>query len=176
MKKCKRILSVVMCLALLAGIVTTAPFTANAVGLNGADVAAASADSTGAGTPVGEKKTYGILEYYHTDDNAIIITHTTTITPNDIIIPETIDGLPVKYLGRYIFGGGLIDPHVGRLEIPSTVVDIASDAFVGVTVREPLVLPENVTLHVGSFRACTFPAVYLPLGLRYVPNDSDVLY
>ena len=84
-----------MCLALLAGIVTTAPFTANAVGLNVADVAAASADSTGAGTPVGEKKTYGILEYYHTDDNAIIITHTTTITPNDIIIPETIDGLPV---------------------------------------------------------------------------------
>ena len=112
MKKCKRILSVVMCLALLAGIVTTAPFTA--VGLNVADVAAASADSTGAGTSVGEKKTYGIFEYYHTDDNAIIITHTTTITPNDIIIPETIDGLPVKYLGRYIFGGGLIDPRVGR--------------------------------------------------------------
>lgn len=170
MKKCKRILSVVMCLALLAGIVTTAPFTANAAGLNGADVAAASADSTGAGTSVGEKKTYGILEYYHTDDNAIIITGTTTITPNDIIIPETIDGLPVKYLGSNIFGG-LDGMHTGRLEIPSTVVDIASGAFSGVTIREPLVLPENVTLHVSSFDACTFSAVYLPLGLRYLPND-----
>ena len=114
MKKCKRILSVVMCLALLAGIVTTAPFTANAVGLNVADVAAASADSTSAGTSVGEKKTYGIFEYYHTDDNAIIITGTTTITPNDIIIPETIDGLPVKYLGGHVFGDGIIDPRVGR--------------------------------------------------------------
>lgn len=169
MKKCKRILSVVMCLALLAGIVTTAPFTANAVGLNGADVAAASADSTGAGTPVGEKKTYGILEYYHTDDNAIIITGTTTYSPNNIIIPETIDGLPVKYLGE---NSKYYSVTIGRLEIPSTVVDIASNAFNTLKVREPLVLPENVTLHHDSFSCCTFSAVYLPLGLRHVPDAN----
>lgn len=169
MKKCKRIFSVVMCLALLAGIVTTAPFTANAVGLNGADVAAASADSTGAGTPVGEKKTYGIFEYYHTDDNAIIITGTTTYSPNDIIIPETIDGLPVKYLGE---NSKYYSVTIGRLEIPSTVVDIASNAFNTLKVREPLVLPENVTLHHDSFSCCTFSAVYLPLGLRHVPDAN----
>ncbi len=70
----------------------------------------------------------------------------------NVIIPETIDGLPVVWFGNIFENNTFIE----RITIPESVSCICSDAFRGCTGLTSITIPNNVTIIGNSaFSGCT---------------------
>ncbi|HWQ90829.1 MAG TPA: leucine-rich repeat protein [Clostridia bacterium] len=70
-----------------------------------------------------------------------------------VIIPHSIDGLPVKTIGRNAFRES---PTLTSIVIPTSVTDIKSCAFYGCTGLESVTIPDSVTnLEAEVFASCT---------------------
>ena len=76
---------------------------------------------------------------YNTVDDGIEVTGCVGECPNDLVIPEEIDGYPVTIIG----GGAFGEKNLSSVIIPDTIVSIRHWAFANnqlstVTVRIPL--------------------------------------
>lgn len=70
----------------------------------------------------------------------------------DLCIPETIEGLPVTYVGK---GAGMNLEDLRSLELPASVVRIGSRAFAGCNgLTSVRVLSTTVKCETGAFAAC----------------------
>ncbi len=70
----------------------------------------------------------------------------------EIILPETCEGLPIVAIGEDAFAGLT---NVRYIELPDSVTDIGKRAFEGCTNLERISLPDNlVSMGGGAFRSC----------------------
>ena len=88
-----------------------------------------------------------------------------------VIIPEKIDGKPVKKIGRYAFDGC---QRVVDVRIPEGVTEIAECAFAGCTSLMSVNLPNSLTiLGKGAFVSCqSLTSITLPSGISKIDRDA----
>lgn len=109
-----------------------------------------------------EKVTLNSKVVFHNDSGELALKY----LPHHLIIPETVDGLPVKILGKSLYEGGNFRSvrfpetitHIkdrafsinnfDSLELPESLVSIGDYAFASSGLKD-LVLGDNLT-HIGS--------------------------
>ena len=89
---------------------------------------------------------------YEIVDGEVCITDCDFLYEGEIVIPESIDGYPVKKIGRQAFGYCC---NLSTITIPDTVTYIADGAFYGCSGLTSINIPYNVT-YIGnnSFIGC----------------------
>ena len=95
--------------------------------------------------------TEDIWEYSLYDDGCCIIGYSGS--DSNVVIPETIEGVPVIAIGVYAFQGC---SSLTSVTIPESVTSIGEDAFFGCSSLTSVTIPEGV-IHIGSyaFEGCT---------------------
>ncbi|MDE5768445.1 MAG: leucine-rich repeat protein, partial [Oscillospiraceae bacterium] len=83
--------------------------------------------------------------YYKIYEDYVEITYCDKSAEGEIIIPETIEGLPVKSIGDDVFGGFLTS-----ITIPDSVTNIGDRAFDGCFKLKSVTIPSRVT-NIGAF-------------------------
>lgn len=98
-------------------------------------------------------------------DTYVKLTHFTS-SGTDIVIPSTIENLPVKILGEELFNKA----YMSSVTIPDTVVIIGSEAFAECRCLDSVTIPDSV-IFIGSwaFRDCSsIYSVSLPEGITNI--------
>ena len=87
---------------------------------------------------------------YEIDDSEVTITGYTG-AGGDVVVPDTIDGLPVTAIGDAFCYSGL-----SSITLPDSVTDIGEWAFEGCRGLTSITLPDSVTtIGYGAFIGCT---------------------
>ena len=77
----------------------------------------------------------------------------------DVVIPDTINGLPVTSIGWRTFAGASWEtPNTSLISItiPDSVISISAEAFYRCTSLTSITIPDSVTsIEVGTFQGCT---------------------
>lgn len=174
----KKILSAALCLCL------TAPMTANFL-----------LPKTNAVVVVEDVKTsiYDIYMYKNYGEY-VEITSTSTKAENEIIVPDEIDGVPVKVIGEHAFAGvsnvtSITLPdgvtEIGKqafsmcskltsVNIPSGVKEIGDEAFLNCASLTEITLPENLTsIGIRAFYGCSkLEAITIPDSVTYLGKQA----
>ncbi len=133
-------------------------------------------------------ETYGDLTY-RISNNYVIITDCDA-SATEVVIPETIEGLPVTNIYIYAFEGC---SSLTSITIPETVTRIGPEAFKGCSSLESIVIPSKVTLiDSRAFQDCSrLTSITIPdsaitigdyafVGTQYYENgmnwENGVLY
>lgn len=174
----KKIISAVMCLCL------TAPMTANFL-----------PPKTNAVVVVEDVKTsiYDIYMYKNYGEY-VEITATSTKAENEIVVPDEIEGVPVKVIGEHAFAGvsnvtSITLPdgvtEIGKqafsmcskltsVNIPSGVKEIGDEAFLNCASLNEITLPENLTsIGIRAFYGCSkLEAITIPDSVTYLGKQA----
>lgn len=174
----KKIISAVMCLCL------TAPMTANFL-----------PPKTNAVVVDEDVKTsiYDIYMYKNYGEY-VEITATSTKAENEIIVPDEIEGVPVKVIGEHAFAGvsnvtsiTLPDSvtEIGKqafsmcsklasVNIPSGVKEIGDEAFLNCASLTKIILPENLTsIGIRAFYGCSkLETITIPDSVTYLGKQA----
>jgi hypothetical protein len=95
----------------------------------------------------------GHAEFTYTNVNGAVTITGYTGTNNDVVIPSTIDELPVTYIGDFSF---YFDSSLLSVTIPGGVTGIGHDAFAGSTSLTNVILPDGLTyIDRGAFAGCS---------------------
>ena len=95
---------------------------------------------------------YDLFEYEMYDENSVVITKYTGGAAEKVVIPEEIDGYPVKVIGEDAFS----DAEIYEVELPETLEIIEDFAFWN-TALYTVVIPQNVShIGVGAFSGGRF--------------------
>ena len=159
MKKSKKILSMVLALAMAASVITIVPFTVNA--------AEVSANDTGSlrAPEASTDFTYKLLK----GDTAEITGYQGG--ESDIVIPSYIDGYRVVAIQAGAFSH---DENLTSVVFPDTVIKIGDSAFFGCTNLASVTLPESLT-SIGdkAFAKCTFISrINIPKSVTEIGQDA----
>lgn len=122
----------------------------------------------------GSENGSGIYKYEKKDGKIKIISYKGN--EKNIVIPDTIDGMPVTEIGDYAFGTKLSEEYVTALSvtIPDTVEIIGEGAFAS-TEAKNIVLPKNL-IRIGKH---AFPSkgfckkLIIPSGLKSVSEITE---
>ncbi len=88
---------------------------------------------------------------YTTNDNSLTITgYSGNLT--DLIIPENINGLPVRAVGTNAFGGM---GHLKSVTIPNSVTRIEDFAFEATGLEKVILSVNTATIGKGAFEFCS---------------------
>ena len=126
---------------------------------------------------------------YELFDGYVEVTGRVNSCPHDMVIPEEIDGNPVKSVGSYAFRDAQLNSltlpntlthiktfafannSISTLIIPDSVVSIGSYAFYYNQLTD-LVIPESVTnLSLGAFVGNQITSLTLPMGLAEIEGE-----
>ncbi len=93
-------------------------------------------------------------------------------TETNVMVPSTIDGLPVVYIGDSVFYNGSGSSTIESVTIPEGVVSIGNYAFHLCTSLSSVSIPSSVTsIGKGAFTTCTsLTSVTLPSGITQIQN------
>jgi hypothetical protein len=90
---------------------------------------------------------------YTTTDGKVTITDCNTAASGELVIPDTIGGKPVTYIGTQAFSGCT---NLKSITISNGVTSIGYAAFIGCGALTSITIPDGVTsIGVGAFRNCT---------------------
>lgn len=87
--------------------------------------------------------------------------------PAEVVLPDTLGGLPVTKIGNSAFNA---DPNVKKVWIPDTVTEIGDKAFSGCTKLQNVQMPSQLqTIGQGAFENCSsLSNITLPDGLTTI--------
>lgn len=165
MKFTKKLISVLLALALLVSVFATLSVTANA------------AETKQSREETHIVYTSGDYKYENIDGNSIIFWEYTGDNTN-LVVPEKIDGKTVTMLAR----GAFYDKtSLKSITLPKTLTYIKGCAFWGCTSLENIVIPNGVTTieeyafaECASLSSVTIPKSVTAIGDRLFFNVSDV--
>lgn len=80
------------------------------------------------------------------NDGAYTVFSIGTCADENVVIPDSYEGLPVTAIGAEAF----VDAQIRSVVIPETVTDIGNAAFRGCANLNPVVIPDSVT-HIGNY-------------------------
>ena len=108
------------------------------------------------------------FEFELSDDGTFIALTKYKGNAKDLVIPETIQGLPVEVI--HGFEG---NKNIKSVVIPSSVKVICADAFENCAALEKVTLPEGL-LYIGfyAFKNTGLTSVTLPKSLEYLLDDA----
>ncbi len=97
--------------------------------------------------------TYKYFEYVKHEDSVEITGYADYSTPSSMVIPDTIDGLPVKKISDDAFSRSL---NMQSVYIPEGVTEIGGNAFFNCNKLTDITIPESVEIiGSGAFAHCT---------------------
>lgn len=109
------------------------------------------------------------FEYTIEDGRALITKYTGNDA--DVVIPDTVDGVPVTEISYYAFEAKY---DVRSVKVPETVTLIGECAFMDCSSLEEINIPEAVTgIDRGAFVACTsLKEVTIPKNVAYIREEA----
>lgn len=91
------------------------------------------------------------IAYSVNDDGEIVIEGTAGYV-NKVVIPDEIDGFPVRYIAEWAFYN---NPNITQVTISNNVIDIGKEAFGNCQELKTVVLPDGLeTIEMGMFIKC----------------------
>lgn len=98
---------------------------------------------------------------------------TYTGTDIELVIPETIDGLPVVHIGGYAFSQCV---NLKSIILPENIVVIQTGAFIGCTNLESIYIPEKVSsIDANAFSGCSsLTSITLPKQLIMICDGTFI--
>ncbi len=121
---------------------------------------------------------YDIFQYKNLG-NYIEIVATSTTAKGAVVVPEQIDGLPVKSAGDNAFAG---NQNITSIKLPDTLTSIGKGAFWGDTALTSITIPDGVTqIKDETFLNCmSLSNVFLPdtlksIGVRAFYNCNNMI-
>jgi hypothetical protein len=97
------------------------------------------------------------------DGNQITLTGYSTNAPNDVVIPDMLDGLPVTTLGNLLFSPGIAGSAITSVSGGANVTSIGSKAFDACADLTSVSLPSATSIGENAFHSCTkLASVSLP--------------
>ena len=92
-------------------------------------------------------------------------------TDTQVVIPETLDGLPVTRIGTSCFRG---DTAITSVTLPNSVICIEIDAFKECTALTSVILSESLTkIEKNAFKGCTaLSSITLPSSLTSIGGSA----
>lgn len=98
------------------------------------------------------EETEGMYTYYISQTGKCIITKGDPSLSGDLIIPETLGGVPVTEIGKSAF---IDNDNITSITFPETVTEIAASAFGNCDSLTEVIIPDAVTvLGDGAFSGC----------------------
>lgn len=104
--------------------------------------------------------------YFPLGDGTVTITGYNGTVPANLMLPDTIGGMPVAAISEDAFQ----DTDIVRVMIPEGVIDIGSSAFAGCGRLKNVILPKSLkTIDFAAFQSCySLEDIQLPEGLRSI--------
>ena len=88
-------------------------------------------------------------------------------TRKDVVIPATIQDVPVTQIGKYAFRPDNSDKNITSVVIPEGVKVIGKEAFVSCSQLVSVTLPENVSIGESAFTGCkSLKSIDIPKGCQ----------
>ncbi len=85
----------------------------------------------------------------------------------DVVVPDTINGLPVTRIWHWAFGG---NPHITSITLPNSITNIGEKAFKNCSGLTKIYMPERTGIDEGAFIGCA-SLVSITIG-----DDPDQVY
>ncbi|MEF2918938.1 MAG: leucine-rich repeat domain-containing protein [Acutalibacteraceae bacterium] len=160
--KSKKIISIILTFCIIISLVSVTGINANATIINEALVGKTGGTSGDYQYEVDEDGYARIDRYSGTDTN--------------LVIPSTIDGYTVKYIGReyYIEDESITDTHITSVTIPDTVTEIGPGCFEYQRKLTTVNIPNSVKfIGENAFMECeNLIDVTIPDGVEVIENEA----
>lgn len=117
-----------------------------------------------------EVKYYGDYKYQYNEEYEGIEILEYTGEEKKIIVPETIEGIPVTVIEEYAF----FYTDVKKLILPESIKVLKEHAIADCEKLESIVLPKNlIKIEKAAFAGCTkLKSIKLPSGLTEIPGST----